>query len=315
MTLDALLQAIAEHAEDDSRWLILADWLEEQGDRQGELVRLLHALRQPGSVGLPRGTEAHKQRQAQEARLRELLASGVKSCQPRRVNRIGMEFVLIPPGTFLMGSPPDEPERRSDEVQHRVTLTKGYWLGAYLVTLAQWQAIMGDRPRSSEGLDQPVAHVTWNECQRFCNALGERDGKRYRLPTEAEWEYACRAGTTTAFFFGDEVSTSQVSHERNEKGSPDRGTTPVGAFPPNAWGLFDMHGNLWEWCADWYAAYPEGDQIDPTAPAKDGQPIVRGGCWHNPARYCRSAMRHCLPPNDPTHNVGLRVVLCRDEGA
>jgi uncharacterized protein (TIGR02996 family) len=166
--LDSFLQTIAEQAQEDSQWLILADWLEEQGDRRGELLRLLHALRQPEAVIPNRRTKAYRQRQAQEDRLRQLLEAGVSPCQPRRVNSISMEFVLIPPGTSLMGSPNSEPERHDDEAQHRVTLTRGFFLGVHQVTQAQWQAVMGSNPSNFKGENLPVEQVSWEDCQAFC---------------------------------------------------------------------------------------------------------------------------------------------------
>ena len=169
-----------------------------------------------------------------------------------------------------MGSPANEPERSDDETQHRVTLTKGFYLGVHQVTQAQWQAVMGNNPSHFKGdSNLPVENVSWDDCVAFCEALGKKDGKTYRLPTEAEWEYACRAGTTTPFHFGDTISVNQANYDGNytygngKKGVYRQKTTPVGSFPANAWGLFDMHGNVWEWCADWYGPYPEEELKDP----------------------------------------------------
>jgi len=170
-------------------------------------------------------------------------------------NEIGMRFVWIPPGSFQMGSPPDEEGRRKDETQHLVTLTEGFYLGVYHVTQEQWQAVMGDNPSVRKGeRELPVDNVSWDDCQVFLEKMRKGDGREYRLPTEAEWEYACRAGTKTAFFCGDDLKElgRYAWHDWNAENK----THPVGQKKPNAWGLHDMHGNLWQWCADFYADYP-----------------------------------------------------------
>src|SRR5271166_1759134 len=164
-------------------------------------------------------------------------------------NSIGMKFVWIPPGNFMMGSPKEEKERRYDETQHKVTLTKGFYMGVYTVTQEEWQAVMGNNPSKFKGEKKlPVENVSWEDCQEFIKKLRARDKKPYRLPTEAEWEYACRAGTTTPFHFGETISTDQANHNGNftygdgKKGVYREKTTPVDNFPANAFGLYDMHG-------------------------------------------------------------------------
>jgi formylglycine-generating enzyme required for sulfatase activity len=190
-------------------------------------------------------------------------------------NSIGMKFVWIPPGSFLLGSPRDEVGRCANETQHKVTFTKGFYMAAHLVTQEQWRAVMGNNPSYHRGKGKlPVENVSWYDCQEFLHKMRKKDGQPYRLPSEAEWEYACRAGTTTRFHFGETVSTDQANFDGTIEAfdEPKKGvfrgqTTPVGSFPPNAWGLFDMHGNLWQWCADLYVGdYSPKPVIAPDAP-------------------------------------------------
>ena len=196
-------------------------------------------------------------------------------------NSIGMKFVWIPPGNFMMGSPKEEKERQDNETQHKVTLTKGFYMGVYTVTQEQWQEVMGNNPSHFKGeKNLPVEKVSWDDCQEFIKKLREKDKKPYRLPTEAEWEYACRAGTTTPFHFGETISTDQANYNGNfiygngKKGVYREKTTPVGSFPANAWGLHDMHGNVWQWCQDWYGDYPQKDVVDPQGPEKGEVPCA-----------------------------------------
>ncbi|MHB1423099.1 MAG: bifunctional serine/threonine-protein kinase/formylglycine-generating enzyme family protein [Gemmataceae bacterium] len=234
-------------------------------------------------------------------------------------NSLGMKFAWIPSGTFLMGSPTNEPSRSSDESQHRVTLTKGFYMGVHLVTQEQWQAVMDNNPsyfKSEKNL--PVDSVSWEGCQELIKKLRERDQKPYRLPTEAEWEYACRAGTTTPFSFGETISTDQANYDGNyiygtgKKGVYRGKTTPVGIFPANAWGLCDMHGNVWEWCQDWYGPYPKKDINDPQSPKSGQYRVLRGGSWSYSPQDCRSAFRNWVEPGSRSSNFGLRVCFCLD---
>ena len=234
-------------------------------------------------------------------------------------NSLGMKFAWIPPGTFLMGSPPNEAERGGDETRHKVTLTKGFYLGVHQVTQAQWQAVMGANPSHFNGESNlPVENVSWYDAVAFCEALGKKDGKTYRLPTEAEWEYACRAGTKTAFHFGKTISTDQANYDgtytyrKGKEGLDRQKSTPVGSFPPNAWGLYDMHGNVWEWCADWYGPYPKGVLKDPQGFVSGDARVLRGGGWVYQPRDCRSASRDGSAPGYRGDNLGCRVVLCLD---
>jgi sulfatase modifying factor 1 len=299
----AFLQAMQEHPEDTALRLVFADWLEERGDPRGELIRLLHTLTQSVKV---RG------RNKLEDRLRSLLAAGVQPVGPFWTNSIGMKFAWIPAGTFMMGSPTKEKGRSKYETQHMVTLTKGFYLAIHPVTQAAWQEVMGNNPSYFQGSDLPVEEVTWDDCRKFLRKLSKRDGHGYRLPTEAEWEFACRAGTTTPFFFGKTISTDQVNYNPNDpsgrakKGAYRDETTPVGGFPPNAWGLYDMHGNVWEWCNDWYGPYPKEEAADPQGPANGGYRVLRGGSFFSYAKSARSALRDWFGPYRDNH-VGFRA--------
>ena len=236
-------------------------------------------------------------------------------------NSIGMKFVWIPPGSFMMGSPKEEKERSDNETQHKVILTKGLYMGVYTVTQEQWQEVMGNNPskfKSEKNL--PVEHVSWEDCQDFVKKLREKDKdkKAYRLPTEAEWEYACRAGTTTPFHFGETISTEQANYDGDfvygtgKKGVYRAKTTPVGTLPANGWGLYDMHGNLWQWCQDWHGDYPNNDVSDPQGPEKGQVRLLRGGSWYHYHVYCRSAFRRWNEPGSRLKYFGLRISLCLD---
>jgi formylglycine-generating enzyme required for sulfatase activity len=230
-------------------------------------------------------------------------------------NSIGMKFVWIAPGTFLMGSPKEELERRFNEPQHQVTLTKGFYMSVHLVTQEQWQAVMKKNPSYFKGeKNLPVEQVAFNDCLDFCKILRIKEEKRYRLPTEAEWEYTCRARTTTAFHFGNAISTDQANYfglDAYGKGKPGVNrakTTPVDTFKPNAWGLHDMHGNVWQWCSDWYEDYPRG-AIDPQGPEPGAFRVQRGGTWGGTPSYCRSACRNPCAPDQASAFAGLRVCI------
>jgi uncharacterized protein (TIGR02996 family) len=313
----ALLQALVENPSDEAAYLVLADWLEEHDDpRRAELLRLHRHLLATGCE-----PDRHPQRSAWQTRLVALLAEGVRPCVPGRSVRLGegveMTFSFIPPGTFLMGSPPDEEAHCRDQTQHRVTLTQGFYLGIHPVTQAQWQTVLGSNSSHFQGDNLPVDTVSWEDCQAFCQKLGERDGQRFRLPTEAEWEYACRAGTTTPFHFGPTISTEQANYNGNDtygqgkKGIWRRTTTPIDTFPANAWGLFDMHGNVWEWCLDAYGRYGYKDTNDPLN-AKGDTRVLRGGFWAGRPFRCRAADRVSRAPDFRDSRVGCRVVLCLD---
>ena len=223
-------------------------------------------------------------------------------------NSLGMRLVSITPGQFVMGNGPGGTAIERD---HPVRLTRPYLIGVTEVTQAEWSAVMGSNPSSSKGANLPVTNVTWHEAVEFCRRLSEREGRVYRLPTEAEWEYACRAGTTTAFSFGDGTWTfdEYVWFNKNARGK----VQPVGTKKPNPWGLYDMHGNVREWCADWFAwRYPTGLQIDPTGPATGTERVRRGGSAAYFATATASGARDCAPPEYAWDDLGFRVVL---EGA
>jgi formylglycine-generating enzyme required for sulfatase activity len=222
----------------------------------------------------------------------------------------GMAFRFIPPGTFTMGSPEGEEGRRDNEVQHRVTLTQGFYLGKYQVTQAQWEKTMGANPSNFKGPDLPVETVSWDDCQAFLKKFGTGA----RLPTEAEWEYACRAGTTTALNNGKKLTSTEGQcpnldevawYDKNSGGK----THPVGQKQPNAWGLYDMHGNVWEWCADWYGAYPTGAATDPQGSQTGSFRVLRGGSWYYFAYNCRVAYRYFNRPALRNLHYGFRAVL------
>ena len=248
----------------------------------------------------------------------------------------GVKVCWCPPGRFLMGSPPTEPDRRPGEDQVEVTLTKGFWIGKFEVTQADWKRIAGPLPgpptdELPSGDDLPVGNVNFAEAEAFCRKLtavarrcGELpEGWEFRLPTEAQWEYACRAGTTTATAFGASLSSKQA----NFKGKPYNGGEPgpalgraakVGSYPPNAWGLHDMHGNTYEWCRDWYhdklpgGADPDLHDAKSTAARNrtgDCSRVRRSGCWADDGWPCRSAFRLRFEPERRYDHIGFRVAV------
>jgi len=193
---------------------------------------------------------------------------------------VKLEMVLIPIGKFKMGSPASEKDRFDNETLHEVTLTKPYFIGKYEVTQEQWQAVMGNNPSTTKGAMLPVDQVSWNDCQEFIKKLNAKTDGGYRLPTESEWEYACRAGTSTAYSFGD----SPTNNDANIRGSIIK---TVGSYKSNAFGLYDMHGNVFEWCEDWYGDYPLGEVTDPKGPAGGNRHVLRGGCCRTPLSFSR----------------------------
>ena len=229
----------------------------------------------------------------------------------------GIDIVWIPSGSFQMGSPESEAQRQSGEGPVHTVELDGFWMGKYEVTQAQWEAVMGSNPSRFKGADLPVETLSWGDCQQFISKLNERGDGGFALPTEAQWEYACRAGTTTPFYFGETISTEQANYDGNytygngAKGAYREKTTPVGSFPANAWALHDMHGNVWEWCADWYDEnyYGKCPRQNPTGPSSGALRVLRGGSWLSYPRNCRSGCRYWFDPTCAYNVGGFRV--CR----
>jgi formylglycine-generating enzyme required for sulfatase activity len=226
-------------------------------------------------------------------------------------NGVKLELVLVPAGKFMMGSPEKEANRDIDETQHEVTISQPFYMGKFLVTQEQYEKVTGVvNPSKYKGAKNPVEKVTWDDAQNFCKKLSTAGGKAVRLPTEAQWEYACRAGSTTAYGFGDsdEALAQYAWYSVNSKIA----THAVGEKKPNAWGLYDMHGNLWEWCQDLYGDkyYSESPKVDPQGPAKGtGAHVLRGGAWYTSTWDCRSAYRYWGWPGWHEPYDGFRVVV------
>ena len=242
-----------------------------------------------------------------------LVVSPAFGQQPKEItNSIGMKLVLVHPGSFTMGSPVEEVGRFRNETSQKVTLSKSYYLGAYEVTQGEYEKVMGANPSSFKGAKNPVEMVSWDDAVSFCKKLSEMPeekaaGRSYRLPTEAEWEYACRAGSTTSYSFG-ETAESLREYAWFVEGREGK-THPVGLEKPNRWGLYDMHGNVWEWCQDWYADYPPDASTDPLGPNAGSLRVYRGGGWINFAALCRSASRYAVAPSHRVNSLGFRLAL------
>ena len=233
--------------------------------------------------------------------------------QPKAItNSFGMKLVLIHAGSFTMGSPTTEVGMVNRESPHEVTVSNSYYLGVFEVTQGEYEKVMGNNPSKFRGAKNPVETVSWEDAVSFCKKLSEMPeekaaGREYRLPTEAEWEYACRATSTISYCFGD---MAESLGEYAWFGEGLRGTThPVGEKKPNRWGLHDMHGNVWEWCQDWYAPYSSDAAIDPRGPRGGSARLLRGGCWFLDATKCRSAHRDSIVPTFRASDFGFRVAL------
>jgi formylglycine-generating enzyme required for sulfatase activity len=230
------------------------------------------------------------------------------------VGQVKQRMRWIWPGTFLMGAPESETQRTYDEKQHEATITEGFWLAETACTQALWQEIMGENPSRLKGENLPVESVSWKECRQFIQTINEqRPGLDLRLPREAEWEYACRAKTETPFSFGENITTGQVNYDGEhpynnaEKGEYRGKSVAVKSLPCNNWGLYEMHGNVWEWCNDWYAEYPSATMIDPNGPDTGTSRVLRGGSWFSFAGGCRSAYRRSRDPGYRVDDFGFRL--------
>jgi sulfatase modifying factor 1 len=231
--------------------------------------------------------------------------------------------VLIPPGTFLMGSPKSEPGHQEREEQHQVTLTRPFYLQTTEVTLEQWRKVMGKRwlaARRPGGPNTPVTQVSWFQAEQYIYKLNHSGKATYRLPTEAEWEYAARAGSQTSYPWGEGIDCDRAMYANNSlkydgcqkyylsRGLPADGPAPVGSFLPNAWGIYDTAGNVWEWVSDWLGPYPQGPVTDPQGPVNGDWRVRRGGSWFGKPHYLRSANRNFANPASKYNTLGFRLV-------
>jgi formylglycine-generating enzyme required for sulfatase activity len=233
-----------------------------------------------------------------------ILAPGTSlAAEKTYTNSISMEFVLIPAGSFMWEEEVKESSNVFGEVERtkiparKVTISKSFYLGKYEVTQEQWYTVMGNNPAKFLGRKNPVENVSWYDAQEFVRRLNAKEGhNRYRLPTEAEWEYAARAGTTGAYSFGDDEGS--LGRYAWYEGNSGKKTHPVGQKQPNAWGLYDMHGNVEEWVQDWYGNYSSSSVTDPKGPSSGSDRVVRGGGWYNSAQLCRAAFRYGDSPDN-----------------
>ncbi|MFQ3591708.1 MAG: SUMF1/EgtB/PvdO family nonheme iron enzyme [Gemmataceae bacterium] len=309
---------------DDTAWLALSDWLEEHDDpRRAEILRSLRILR-----GMPRSP----QRLSIETRVQQLLAAGVVPFMPTLVNSLGMEFVLLPPLSGTVGSPEQEVGRYGDEPLTAVELTYPFYLATTAVTQSEYEQLMGKNPsafqakgrmrRKVADLDTstfPVESVTWHDADAFCRRLSDlqaeqEQGRRYRLPTEIEWELACRAEASqmTAFPYGPTLSPRFANFKAGARAKTNLGRpAAVRSYPPNAFGLYEMIGNLWEWCADWFQddQYQQMRRVDPPLAEVGERRNARGGTYNLEARRARSADRSSFEPNHRDSDLGFRVLL------
>jgi formylglycine-generating enzyme required for sulfatase activity len=247
----------------------------------------------------------------------ELLVAGVKPCVPQEAltlpGGVPMTFSFVPPGAFLMGS-----EKSSDDEKpvHRVEVPQGFFMGMNLVTQSQWKAVVGTDPSYFKGARRPVENVSWDDSWEFCTKLTELTGRRVELPRETEWEFTCRAGTTTEYHFGDVINTNLANCDWNSPWNDStkdeyrkKETTDVGSFPVNPWGLHDLHGNVWEWCASVYCPYPVSRQDSNQEYSNNRFFVLRGGSWLQDPVYSRAAKRFKSGPTYSISFVGFRVCL------
>jgi formylglycine-generating enzyme required for sulfatase activity len=263
--------------------------------------------------------------------LKRLLATVLFLLAVFSYGQVSDRFVLLDGGAFTMGSPANEPRRAGNETAHQVTVSS-FYIGKYEVTQAEYQELMGANPSLFKGENLPVEQVNWFNAVAYCNRLSERDELKpayaiagqnvtwdktangYRLPTEAEWEYACRAGTSTPFSTGNNITSDQANfngtlpYNNNSRTAYRQRTAPVGSFAPNSFGAYDMHGNVAEWCWDWHGEYARGEQTNPAGAASGGYRIFRGGGWNHSADFLRSARRSALAPSERGYFLGFRLV-------
>ncbi len=309
---DDFLQAIEAGPCSQAARLVYADWLDEQGDLRGEMLRIQEELRQ---LEVP-------DRPVKEARMHELLAAGAEPLTIARDWFPGMEMILVFPGEFLMGSPPAEGRNRNEN-QIATRLSEPFYLSRRTVTQWDWISVMKIKPWSGrdcikEGNNYPAAYLSWNDATAFCEALNYQietlpENWTFALPTEAQWEYACRAGTSTRYCYGNDESqlTDYAWFDRNAAHAGKMYAPRSGQLEPNPWGVYDMHGGLWEWCRDFYqSALPGGSDPIVTQPA--AQRVRRGGCWLNPDVDCRSAVRGFSSPESRVNWLGFRVAVVRN---
>jgi len=229
----------------------------------------------------------------------------------------GITLIYIPSGTFQMGSPSTEAERNADETIYTVRISHSFYMSDREVTQLQWQKVMSNNPSWFQkcGGNCPVEKVNWYQVHSFLNRLNQITHAKFRLPTEAEWEYACRAGTQTPFSTGENLSTDQANYDGDypyrgfRKGKNRKGPIPVASFPPNRWKLFDMQGNVWEWTADQYCTYPKDEVIDPQPKCASDLKVIRGGSWYFGADSSRCALRYTHRPQDSGFSIGFRIAI------
>jgi len=260
------------------------------------MKRILGAVLMLGLVGCSKGMAP----QAKAETPAQLVKPGKIEVIDLEKN-VKLEMVLIPAGKFIMGSK----GREKKEPQHEVTLTKQYYMGKYEVTQEQWEAVMGNDPRRNKGENMPITNVSWNDCQEFIKKLNDKTTGGFRLPTEAEWEYSCRAGTTTSYSFGDNITPKEANYSGSKIDKP----VAVGSYQPNAFGLYDMHGNVWEWCNDWFADYDLKENKDPQGVSSGERKVVRGGSFFLNESFSRSFTRgDGDAPTIRNNYDGLRLV-------
>ena len=247
------------------------------------------------------------------------------------VNALGMKFKLVKPGEFVMGSPKTELRRYADEVPHSVRITRAYYLSLYPTTQAQWRAVVGENPSKNVSLKQaPVENVSWYDCADFIDKINSDeyslelrrflgDAWRYVFPTEAQWEFACRAGTSSPYYFGDVATSSYGNFGKLNLDDKDKTTTEVGSYPPNPWGFYDMFGNVCEWTNDYYGEYSPNQTVDPIGASRVAERTARGGSWRSVPENCRSASRFNFLSTYRGDNCGLRLAIVeiseRSDGA